>query len=255
MHRFYAAETCVPEGAPATLPEEDARHAAQVLRLRAGDEAELFLGGARYRARALEISPRRAAFTLLERLPDTEPALWVTLFQGLPKGDKLETVIQKSVELGVKEIVPVAFSRCVARVDARDVPRKRERWQKIAREACKQSGRAFFPEVGAPISTAELCGRLRDFEASAVPWEEARGRGLTAFHRTHPAARRVAVVVGPEGGIAPEEIAALAAAGCEPVTLGPRILRTETAPLAALAALMTLYGEMDGTRETEEKNG
>ena len=245
MHRFYAAEETASAGAQVTLPAEDARHAAQVLRLRAGDEAEIFAGGARYLARAEEISAQRAAFTLLERLPDTEPGLWVTLFQGLPKGDKLETVIQKSVELGVKEIVPVAFSRCVARLDARDAARKLERWRKIAREACKQSGRAFFPEVGTPVTVRELCGKLGGFDAAAVPWEEARGRGLTAFHAAHPAARRLAVVIGPEGGIDPGEIDALRAAGCEPVTLGPRILRTETAPIAALAALMTLYGEME----------
>ena len=150
MHRFYAAETCVPEGAPATLPEEDARHAAQVLRLRAGDEAELFLGGARYRARALEISPRRAAFTLLERLPDTEPALWVTLFQGLPKGDKLETVIQKSVELGVKEIVPVMSARTIVRLDEKRAQKKTDRWNSISLSAAKQSKRSFIPKVDLP---------------------------------------------------------------------------------------------------------
>ena len=93
MHRFYAAEETASAGARVTFPAEDARHAAQVLRLRAGDEAEIFAGGARYLARAEEISAQRAAFTLLERLPDTEPGLWGTLFQGLPKGDKLETVI------------------------------------------------------------------------------------------------------------------------------------------------------------------
>ena len=242
MHRFYA--DCEEDGL-VRLNAEDTAHAARVLRLRSGDAAEIILRGARHAARAVEITPERALFRLEEALPTTEPRLRVTLFQGLPKGDKLELIVQKAVELGAAAVVPVEMSRCVARMDPKQASRRQERWQRIAREAGKQAGRCLIPEVGAPIPFRHLLEELPAFDAAAVPYEEETAGTLTGFCRSLGGAVRLAVVIGPEGGIAPEEIEALRAAGCCPVTLGPRILRTETAGLAALAALMALSGEWD----------
>lgn len=244
MHRFYADESRLAEGM-AYLTAEDARHATRVLRMTEGEQAEVFLSGQRWLGEIRDISPEDVSLKLLEELPSTETRLRITLYQGLPKAEKMELIIQKAVELGAKAIVPVAMNRCVVKLDERDGRKKQERWQKIAREACKQSGRCLMPRVDAPIPFKELLRRLPGHDAAIVPWEDARGYSLNAFHREHPALTSLAVVIGPEGGMSTEEIEAMAQAGCLPVTLGPRILRTETAGLAAISALMCLYQEME----------
>ena len=244
MHRFYAEGEVSPQGA-ALLSAEDARHAIRVLRMQPGDKAELFAGGRRYAAEIAAMGGESVACRVLAELPSTEARLRITLYQGLPKADKMELIIQKAVELGTERIVPVAMSRCVVQLNARDGAKKQERWQKIAREACKQSGRCMLPQVDAPISLRQLTERLKEHDGAIVPWEDAQGYSLTAFRREHPEITSLAVVIGPEGGMSPEEVAAMQQAGCRSVTLGPRILRTETAGLCALSALMCLYGEME----------
>ncbi|MBR3290249.1 MAG: 16S rRNA (uracil(1498)-N(3))-methyltransferase [Clostridia bacterium] len=170
----------------------------------------------------------------------TEPTLRVTLYQGLPKGDKLEQIIQKSVELGVSEIVPVALSRSIAKVGDK-AAQKQARWQKIADEAAGQSGRGCLPTVSQPISVDELVRRAA--EQKTIVCYEAGGEPLRAL--VSPDDTRLSLVIGPEGGLAPEEVARLQDAGARVATLGPRILRTETAPVAALAVLMQLSGNLD----------
>ena len=130
-------------------------------------------------------------------------------------------------------------------LSAKDGAKKQERWQKIAREACKQSGRCQMMAVDSPIAFPALLAALKTHEAAIVPWEDARGYSLTAFHRDHPDLRDLAIVIGPEGGMSADEIARMKGCGCQSVTLGPRILRTETAGLCALSALFCLYGELE----------
>ena len=244
MHRFYAEESALPREGRLTLSPEDTRHALRVLRLREGDRVEVFAGGNRYEAVLAEPEGQRLTLRALGPLPSTEPRLQLTLFQGLPKADKMDWIIQKAVELGVSRIVPVRMSRCVVRLEERDALRKTERWQRIAREAGKQSGRCVIPEVVPPADFARLSERTAPLEVCAVPWEEAGSAGPLAFVREHPSPASLGILIGPEGGISPEEIASLPS-GCVPVTLGPRILRTETAGLAAAAAFLALYGEME----------
>jgi 16S rRNA (uracil1498-N3)-methyltransferase len=244
MHRFYAD----PEKSEAdsfVLTPEDARHALKVLRMKEGEPAEIILEGKRYIARITEASDALVKLSPETLLPSTEPALAVTLFQGLPKGDKMDWIVQKAVELGVARIVPVAFSRCVVRLNEKDGMKKRDRWQKIAREAGKQSGRCVIPEVLSPVFPKDLQKLFCECEKVAVPWEECETGGPLAFARRYPALRTLGIVIGPEGGISPEEIVELKAFGGEPMTLGKRILRTETAGLAALSAFFGLYGEME----------
>lgn len=243
MHRFYAEGPA--EDGIVRLAEEDARHASRVLRMKPGDPAEVFLDERRYQAEILRMGADHVLLTLGKELPSTEARLRVTLFQGLPKADKMEWILQKAVELGAEAVVPVAMSRCVVQLDAKDGRKKQERWRKIAREACKQSGRCKQTAVSEPMSFAHLVEALPGYDAAIVPWEDARGYSLSAFRREHEAIRSLAVVIGPEGGITPGEIDAMEAAGCLPVTLGPRILRTETAGLCALSALFCLYGDME----------
>ncbi len=244
MHRFYADERGVHNGV-AYLCEEDARHATRVLRMKPGESAELFAAGKRYAAILKSIEDGEVSLDVTAELPSTEAKLRITLYQGLPKADKMELIVQKAVELGCARVVPVAMSRCVVQLDAKDGRRKQERWQKIAREACKQSGRCEMMPVDAPISFRQLLAALPAHEAALVPWEDARGYSLPRFHADHPGVTDAAIIIGPEGGMSEQEIGQMQAVGCKSVTLGPRILRTETAGLCAMSALFCLYGDME----------
>lgn len=243
MHRFYADERGV-SGEVAYLCEEDARHATRVLRMKEGESCELFADGKRFSGEIASIG-EDVEVRILSELPSTEAKLRITLYQGLPKADKMELIVQKSVELGACAVVPVAMSRCVVQLDAKDGRKKQERWQKIAREACKQSGRCEMMQVEAPISFKQLWAKLSQHQAAIVPWEDARGYSLTKFHHEHPEITDLAIVIGPEGGMSEDEIARMKDANCRSVTLGPRIFRTETAGLCAMSALFCLYGDME----------
>ena len=244
MHRFYADEQGV-QGDTACLCEEDARHAVRVLRMKTGEACELFADGRRFSGKIDAIGEGGVKVRILEELPSTEAKMRITLYQGLPKADKMELIVQKSVELGACAVVPVAMSRCVVQLDAKDGRKKQERWQKIAREACKQSGRCEMLQVAEPISFKQLLAKLPAHQAAIVPWEDARGYSLAKFHQEHPEITDLAIVIGPEGGMSEEEIARMKEAACQSVTLGPRILRTETAGLCAMSALLCLYGDME----------
>ena len=243
MHRFYADDRGV-NGEVAYLCEEDARHATRVLRMRQGESCELFADGKRFSGEIAAIG-EGVEVRILSELPSTEARLRITLYQGLPKADKMELIVQKSVELGACAVVPVAMSRCVVQLDAKDGRKKQERWQKIAREACKQSGRCEMMQVTEPISFKNLLAKLAQHQAAIVPWEDARGYSLARFHEEHPGVTDLAIVIGPEGGMSEDEIDRMKEAACQSVTLGPRILRTETAGLCAMSALFCLYGDME----------
>ncbi len=243
MHRFYADQRSVT-GDTAYLCEEDARHASRVLRMKAGEPCELFADGRRFSGEIAAIG-EEVAVRVTGEMPSTEAKLRITLYQGLPKADKMELIVQKAVELGCAQVVPVAMSRCVVQLDAKDGRKKQERWQKIAREACKQSGRCEMMAVTEPISFKQLLARLPEHGAAIVPWEDARGYSLARFHAEHPEVTDLAIVIGPEGGMSEEEITRMKDANCRSVTLGPRILRTETAGICAMSALFCLYGDME----------
>lgn len=238
MHRFFAER--INDRSAALLPEEET-HALRVLRLEAGDACQALLEGAVYAARIEQTSPR-VTVTLLEALPSPEPSVKVTLYQGIPKGDKMDYIVQKCTEAGACRVVPVAFSRCVAKWEGKDAEKKQLRYQRIAAEAAKQSGRAAVPEVGLPLSFPKLCEAIGKHALVLAPWEEERGNGIRAHWHGETDA---ALIIGPEGGMSAEEIGQLKEAGAVAVTLGPRIFRTETAGLAALVSLLTLSGDME----------
>ena len=157
----------------------------------------------------------------------------------------MDWIVQKTTELGANRIVPVLMSRCVCRPGPGDFSRKLDRWRKIVREAGKQSGRCVVPEIAEPVDLRRLPALPGLPEVSIVPWEEAEGFGPLAFRKKNPGLSSLGILIGPEGGIEPEEIAFLRSAGFITLTLGKRILRTETAGLAAVSAFMSLYGEME----------
>lgn len=244
MHRFYAEPDRTGENI-VTLNPEDTHHAVKVLRLHGGDSVEIISSGIRYAGTVRDVSDTEVTVCLNDTLPSTETVIRYVLFQGIPKGDKMDLIVQKATELGVSLIVPVMMSRSVVRLDQKDRLRKQERWQKIAREAGKQSGRCVIPEVLVPVSLKEAAETIHGLDAVAVPWESGKDTGPIAFAKLHPDIRSLGIVIGPEGGIEPEEIEFLSSLSCDIVTLGPRIMRTETAGLAAVSAFSALYGEME----------
>jgi 16S rRNA (uracil1498-N3)-methyltransferase len=235
-------------GGERVVLEGDAHHhLVKVLRLAAGDEATLFDGqGSEWTARVVAV---RARAVELEKVGAPRavaaPAVRTTLLVGLPRGDRMDLIVQKTTELGVAAIAPVLAARTVARP-----PETRaRRWQTIAREAARQSGRADVPEVLPPRPLAEALAALSDPDAGAggggadarfVLWEEERGRALVTALAGGPTA--VTLLVGPEGGLAGPEVAQAEARGFVAVGLGPRILRVETAAIVAVALAQAAGG-------------
>ncbi len=247
MHRFYADEGGLC-GDAARLTAEDARHATRVLRLGEGEEIELIAPPGRYLARIERAEGEDVTARVLRELPSTEAHTRLTLFQGLPKADKMDWIVQKATELGAAAVCPVAMERSVVRLTGADAAKRAERWRRIAREAVKQCARIEPPRVEPCVPLRDALGALRAQDVLIVPWEEARGAGLRACLAdvAQLPDARVGVLIGPEGGISAQEAEWLRAeAGARLATLGPRILRTETAGLCALSAILALRGELE----------
>jgi 16S rRNA (uracil1498-N3)-methyltransferase len=226
------------------LDAHETRHVRRVLRLRVGDLVRAMDGvGHEWTVRLTALGARAEGEILDTGAPAPESPLHLTLAQGLPKGDKLDTVIRMSTELGVAAIVPLLSARSVPRAEAGAA--RRARWERVAREAAKQCGRAVVPTVAAPSSLPDwLAGRDQDSLLLCL-WE--REPVSLADRLPARAPSRAAVVIGPEGGLADDEVAALQAAGAIVAGLGPRLLRTETAGPVAVALLQAHWGDL-GTR-------
>ncbi|MCR4763581.1 MAG: 16S rRNA (uracil(1498)-N(3))-methyltransferase [Lachnospiraceae bacterium] len=229
-----------------TLTGENFHHIVQVLRMRVGEELSVCFTGetAEYRY-GIERIESDAAFCRLYfvKEADVELPCPVTVLQGLPKADKMETVIQKTIELGASRIVPVACERSVVRLDEKRGEGKRARWQKIAESAAKQSHRALIPEVTAPVSFAEALSMCADADVRLIPWELAGEQGASmeetrSIIKDVRPGQRVTVFIGPEGGFSEDEVRRAREAGFLPITLGRRILRTETAAMTVLSWLV-----------------
>lgn len=242
-HRF-CVDRLPHVGEIVELPPEEAKHAAGVLRLRAGDEAVLFDGiGHAAAACFVEVGGGRAIARVIADVDPAEPRLRVTLYQGLCKGDKMDWIIQKCTELGVHDIQPVLFKRCDARMPD-DAAAKAVRGQRIAREAAKQCGRAWVPVVRAAVRFDEFINMIKHKDNCSVfaLWEGNCPPFVNMINGV--TAARAGLVIGPEGGIEPFEIEAMEAAGARTASLGRRVLRTETAGMAALAIAMSASGDM-----------
>lgn len=230
------------DGGRAELGGGDARHLVKVLRLAAGDAVVAFDGrGGEWDATIESASPSRVVLALgAKRDGAAESPCAILLGQALGKGEKLDLVVRAATELGVAEIVPVVTSRAVATAEGQA---KLERWRRIAEEACKQCGRGVVPVVHAPEDLAAFLARTKDATLKVVPWEGG-GEPLAAAASRAGASKSAAILIGPEGGLSGSEVEAAKRAGFVPVTLGPRILRTETAGIVAVAALQLLAGDL-----------
>lgn len=232
-------------GANVELPAEAAHHVARVLRLSEGDRVHLFDGSGGWWGASL-VGGGKALRARLEAFYDEEreSPLAVTLVQCLPSGDKMDFVIQKAVELGVARIQPVVAKRSVVRLAADRMERRLAHWRAVAIAACEQCGRNRLPDVSAILDLPQYLGGPR--QQNETRWACLPSTAEVACVRLRDAAPPegpVAILIGPEAGFEPGELKAIATAGFRPLTLGPRVLRTETAGPAALAALMSRWGD------------
>ena len=230
-------------GARIALPDAAAAHLTRVLRLREGDACVLFNGDGRDYAARIVFTGKRE--TLAEvgdaHAVDNESPLRIALLQGIARGEKMDLILQKATELGVARIVPVDAERTEVRLDAARMQKRLAHWRSVVASACEQCGRARLPEVATPVSVAD---------AGAHPAEAALRLTLDPGGEHSMASlavgadASVAIAIGPEGGWSPRDREALRVAGFEGLRLGPRILRTETAGLAAIAALQARFGDL-----------
>lgn len=238
MPRFFADENSV-SGNVIHIMGADARHISYSLRMRIGDNITFCREGNEMLCRISSITETDVFCDIIETVPsDVEPSVKLTIYQALPKSDKMELIIQKMVELGAYRIVPFISKRCISRPDGKSAAKKHERWQRIAEEAAKQAGRGIIPEVAPIMDMSEALAecntdiKLICYENGGSSLSEA---GITAD-------KSISVMIGSEGGFERSEVEAAADKGFSPIWLGKRILRCETCPIAVTSVIMNLSG-------------
>ncbi len=237
MNRFFVKKADILDNT-AVITGEDVKHISKVLRMAPGDKVMLCDGeGYQYLAHIDEITKDEVTLGILYKEKcASEPSRRITLYQGLPKGDKMELIVQKCVELGISEIVPVAAERSIVRIKPGEFGGKRTRYQRVAYEAAKQCGRGRIPEI-ADLTTFKTAD-MTCHDLIIIAYEDEKGNTLKSLLRANMQAKDIAIVIGPEGGLESSEVELLTQKGGKAVTLGPRILRTETAGMAALAMIL-----------------
>ncbi|PKM83060.1 MAG: 16S rRNA (uracil(1498)-N(3))-methyltransferase [Firmicutes bacterium HGW-Firmicutes-14] len=247
MARFFVPESSI-KGDQVVITGPDVKHIGRVLRLGPGDEIVLSPGnGRRFLTRISEITSREVLCKIIsEQEVLTEPPVRVSLYQGLPKGEKMELVIQKTTELGVGRIVPVDCERTVVRLDRKKAAARQARWQRVAEEAAKQSGRTVVPQVSEPVGFETALAGLPAGCLALMPWEEESLTGIRTVLQGNTNAVEIAVFIGPEGGFSRREAELARVRRVIPVSIGPRIMRTETAGIAAVAVIMYELGDLGG---------
>lgn len=241
MPRFFTNE--IDEN-NIVLTGGDANHIGRSLRMKAGEEVTVCCNGVDHHCKISSITADSVYLDLIDKQRcAAEPDIEVTMFQAVPKLDKLEYIIQKSVELGVARIVPVLTRRCISRPDEKDFEKKKlPRLNKIAEGAAKQSGRGIIPEVTPMVSLKEAMDMMKQLDRNIILYEEQGGVSFGAVELS--GAKTVGLFIGSEGGFDKEEAEAAVSAGAVQVWLGKRILRCETAPITALSILMFLTNNM-----------
>nr|WP_296264075.1 16S rRNA (uracil(1498)-N(3))-methyltransferase [uncultured Merdimonas sp.] len=240
MQRFFVTPAQVGEE-EIYIEGSDVNHMKNVLRMKAGEELMVSDGNNwQYRCAVKEYLPEKAVLKITKKeLVDTELPSKIYLFQGLPKQDKMELIVQKAVELGACQVIPVMTRRCVVKLDAKKAAKKVSRWQQIAESAAKQAGRGYIPEIRDVMTLEEALAFAGQLDVRLIPYELAEGMEHTrdVIGKIMPG-QSVGIFIGPEGGFEKEEVEQAVEKGVLPVTLGKRILRTETAGLAVLSVLM-----------------
>ena len=241
MYQFFADDAQIGKDF-ITITGPDVNHMKNVLRMKPGEEVSVSDGNnCRYLCRITEyMETGEAILTVIQREEnDTELPSKIYLFQGLPKQEKMEFIVQKAVELGVYQIIPVALKRCVVKLDEKKARKKVSRWQEISKSAAKQSGRGIVPEVKNVLSWKEALELAAKLDVRLIPYELAEGMDKTKklLAAIQPG-QSIGIFIGPEGGFEKAEVSEALEKGAEAVTLGRRILRTETAGITTLSVLM-----------------
>lgn len=248
MAKFFVKEEQIQQD-QVKIQGEDVNHIVNVLRLKKKDDIIINNTdtGVSYYTEIVEINKENVICKIKEEIEETtESNIHVTIFQGLPKADKMEYIIQKTTELGVKEIIPISMKRCIVKLDEKDKVKKIQRWQKIAEVASKQSQRDHIPNIQEPKIIQDVCDQINKFDIFLVAYENEENISLKNELKKQKEQRninkkdiiKIGILIGPEGGIDIDEIEKLKESGAKIVSLGKRILRTETAPLAMLSNIL-----------------
>jgi 16S rRNA (uracil1498-N3)-methyltransferase len=250
MQRYFVAKEQLQDR-KAVIVGDDAHHIRRVMRLKPGDRVIVSDGAGRdCLAEIVATAGDEVTLSIIrEQEADGEPAVEVWIAQSLPKGDKMDTVIQKCTELGASRFLPFTSARTVVQYDAKKEAKRLERWMKIAKEAAEQAHRSKIPTVDAPRTWEELLAMLPRAGAAFLCYEQEQGHGLGQALRRYretgaEQAAPIMLIVGPEGGFDPAEVASCLQAGARAISLGRRILRTETAAVVGLACILYEYGEI-----------
>ena len=235
MPRFFVDEP--PINGEVLISGEDAHHIGRSLRMAVGEEITVCHSRTDYLCRLEKISDSAVIAKTISEERSKEPNIELTLYQALPKMDKLELIVQKAVELGAVKIVPVMTRRCIARPEKAQFDKKRDRLQKIALEAAKQSGRGIIPTVSGIISFEKCLDEMNGFDLGLICYEKG---GQRLSKQKYPIGGKIGLLIGSEGGFDQIEAEAAVSAGIIPIWLGDRILRCETAPVAAISIIMNL---------------
>ncbi|MCJ7690146.1 MAG: 16S rRNA (uracil(1498)-N(3))-methyltransferase [Clostridiaceae bacterium] len=248
MHKFFVPKQSIVDNV-AIIDGEDVKHIYKVLRLKISDKVSINnCEGKEYIGAITLIDKKQVIVNLLQENPiNNESAIEIYLFQGLPKSTKMDLIVQKNTELGVKAITPVITERVVVKTELKEF-KKVDRWNRIALEASKQSKRSLVPQINDPIEFSNLLEELKHMDLVVVPYENEEGYGIKKLVQNIEKNNivKVAIVIGPEGGFEECEILKLKEIGASIVTLGPRILRTETAGFTCLSLIMYELGDLGG---------
>lgn len=241
MYRFYITDEQITENEIA-ITGGDVNHIRNVLRLKEGDWVVACNGSGKDYVSRIAVLDKDKVLLQIEKVQDsgTELPTKITLFQGVPKKEKMEFIIQKTVELGVWEIVPVMMKRCVVKfTDEKKLEKKQERWQAIAEAAAKQCDRGIIPVVHQPVTLEQAFEMAKPLAYNMIPYELQDGMDMSREIVAHACEQEsVGIFIGPEGGLEAEEVEQAVARGIESISLGKRILRTETAGMALIAIMM-----------------
>ena len=242
MPRFFVTKEQISDNI-ILINGSDAHHIARSLRMVEGDEAVVCDGcGGEYLCKLLRIRDEECQCEIIEKIESrTEPAIFITLCMAYPKGDKLEMVIQKAVELGAARIIPFESSRCIKRPKAEKAEKQNARLSRIAEEAAKQCGRTIIPEVTPPMTYKQMLTEATKSDMALFCYEAEDGMSIKEAFAKNETPSSISIIVGSEGGFSNDEAEEAKVAGCISVSLGNRILRCETAPAYALSAISYRY--------------
>lgn len=250
MPKFFVKENQIKDD-KISIIGQDVNHIKNVLRLKTDDEIEVCNENKQetYICRIIEILNEEILCNIKEKkMINREANIDITIFQGLPKAEKMELIIEKCTELGVKEITPLKLKRCVVKLDEKDEVKKITRWQKIAETASKQSGRDAILKINNVINIDNVCNLIQKYDIVLIAYENEKDNSLKQelenLKSTKKQKLKIGVIIGPEGGLEETEVNMLKLCGAKTVTLGKRILRTETAPIVISSIIMYELNEM-----------